>query len=224
MKMYDYLLSPSCYKARLLASLLGVRLELRPVDFHPGKEHHGPAMLALNPAGTIPILTDGDLVLTDSSAILTYIAAMQGPDWLGEDDAAMKARVTNWMAFSARLTTSAGGARLHDMLGFPGNINALRKSAVTAIRELEQALDARRRRNKTFLVADRPTIADIACFPYVALAPDGGIGLDPYPSVRLWMRAIRALPGFIEMPGIHRLHEQLPEPGPMPDVIRKAKA
>ncbi len=63
-------------------------------------------------------------------------------------------------------------------------------------------------------MGSRPTIADIACFPNVALAPDGGVSLDPYPSVRLWMRAIRALPGFIEMPGIHRLHEL----SPMPEV------
>ena len=59
----------------------------------------------------------------------------------------------------------------------------------------------------TFLTGARPTIADIACFPNTALAPDGGVSLDPYPSIRLWMRAIRSLPGFIEMPGIHRLHE-----------------
>ncbi len=42
------------------------------------------------------------------------------------------------------------------------------------------------------------------------LAPDGGISVDPYPSIRLWTRSIRALPGFIEMPGIHRLHDLKP--------------
>jgi glutathione S-transferase len=63
-----------------------------------------------------------------------------------------------------------------------------------------------------FLAADRPTIADIACFPYVALAPDGGVTLDAYPAIRLWSRALRALDRFIEMPGIHRLHELKPEP------------
>ena len=221
MKLYDYILSPSCYKARLMAALCGVSLDLRPVDFHPGAEHRGPELLALNPAGTIPILTDGDLVLTDSAAILTYIAATAAPGWLGDDDAAMRARVANWLAFSQRLTASAGGARLHDMLGFPGDIDHLRAAATATLRELEAAIGARRRRGAIFLAGDRPTIADIACFPYVALAPDGGIGLDGYPSIRLWMRAIRALPGFVEMPGIHRLHEQMPEPGPMPDVIRK---
>ncbi|RJE79137.1 glutathione S-transferase family protein [Paracoccus sp. JM45] len=224
MILYDYVLSPSCYKVRLLASLLVAGIDLRPVDFHPGAEHHSPEFRALNPAGTIPVLKDAELVLTESGAILTYLAAVNAHEWLGHDDPEMQARVANWLAFSQRLTASAGAARLHDMLGFSGDIDALRVQATDALRELEAAIHARRRRGGIFLAADRPTIADIACFPYAALAPDGGVSLDSYPSIRLWMRAIRALPGFIEMPGIHRLHEQMPEPGPMPDVVRKESA
>ena len=75
-----------------------------------------------------------------------------------------------------------------------------------------------------FLAADRPTVADIACFPYVALAPDGGVSLDSYPSIRLWMRAIRSLEGFIEMPGIHRLHELKPDPHETPALTETAEA
>jgi glutathione S-transferase len=224
MILYDYILSPSCYRVRLMAALAGIRLDLRAVDFHPGAEHRGPELLALNPAGTIPILTDGDVVLNQSSAILTYIAAGHAPEWLGDDTPEMRARVAQWLAFSQRLTDSAGAARLHDMLQMPGDIVALRHAATRALRELEAAISAARRRGGLFLAGDRPTIADIACFPYVALAPDGGLPLDAYPSIRLWMRAIRGLPGFVEMPGIHRLHELMPEPGPQPDVVRKENA
>ena len=49
---------------------------------------------------------------------------------------------------------------------------------------------------------DRPTIADIGCFPYVALASEGEIPLDAYPSVRSWIDRIKSLPGFVGMPGI----------------------
>lgn len=59
-----------------------------------------------------------------------------------------------------------------------------------------------------FLVGDHPTIADIACFPDVALSPDGGIEHDHYPAIRRWLYAIRSLDGFITMPGIHVLHER----------------
>ncbi|MCH2078199.1 MAG: glutathione S-transferase family protein [Rhodobacteraceae bacterium] len=212
MILYDYILSPSCYKVRLLASLLGVKLELRAVDFHPGREHKGDELLALNPAGSIPILVDGEDVLTESAAILSYIAAKHGQNWLATSDAGEVGAQQQWLSFSHRLTSALGGARLVEMLHFPGDLAALQEAGIAALRELEAALFARRLTGQTFLVGDRITIADIACFPYVALAPDGSVSLDPYASIRIWMRAIRAQPRFIEMPGIHRLHELAPDP------------
>ncbi|MCP9232582.1 glutathione S-transferase family protein [Mesorhizobium sp. M0045] len=212
MKLYDYVLSPSCYKARLMAALTGVKLDIRPVDFHPGAEHRGPELMALNPAGSIPILEDGDLVLTESSAMLVYLAAKAAPQWLGNDTALQAARVQQWLSFSHRLTGSLGAARLHEMLLRPGDIATLHGQGIAALRELEAGLVEQHIRGQRFLASDRPTIADVACFPYVALAPDGGVSLDPYPAIRLWSRAIRSLEGFIEMPGIHRLHELKPEP------------
>ncbi|MGO7201457.1 glutathione S-transferase family protein, partial [Rhizobium ruizarguesonis] len=187
-------------------------LDLRPVDFHPGAEHRGPELLALNPAGSIPILEDGDLILTESSAILVYLAAKAAPEWLGSGTAEEAARVQQWLSFSGRLTASLGAARLHEMLLRPGVIGALQAQGIAALRELEAGLVEQGLRGMRFLAADRPTIADIGCFPYVALAPDGGVTLDAYPAIRLWSRALRALDKFIEMPGIHRLHELKPEP------------
>jgi len=212
MKLYDYILSPSCYKVRLMAALTGVKLEIRPVDFHPGAEHRGEALLALNPAGSIPILEDGDLILTESSAMLAYLAAKAAPEWLGDGTAEEIARIQQWLSFSHGLTANLGGARLHEMLLRPGDIGVLQAKGIEALRELEAGLFEQKMRGLRFLASDRPTIADIACFPYVALAPDGGVSLDPYPTIRLWSRALRSLDGFIEMPGIHRLHELKPEP------------
>ena len=216
MKLYDYVLSASCYKIRLMAALLGVKLDLKAVDFHPGREHKSLTFRALNPAGTLPVLVDGDLVLTESTAMLVYLAQASGKAWLGDDTPARAARVQNWLAFSARLGASLGMARLHDMLLYPGDIDAFRSAGVQCLRELEAHLTEARFAGRIYLTGDAPTIADIACFPNVALAPDGGVNLDDYPSVRLWSRALRALPGFIEMPGIHRLHELKPAPEAVP--------
>ncbi len=212
MKLYDYILSPSCYKVRLLAALTGTKLKLRPVDFHPGGEHLRPEFLALNPAGSIPILEDGELLLTESSAMLTYIAEKSGKNWLAGETPEEKATVQQWLSFSHRLTDSLGQARLIEMLHRSGDLQAAQAAGIAALRELEAALFERRLDGQTFLAGNKPTIADISCSPYVALAPDGSVSLNPYPSIRLWMRAIRALDGFIEMPGIHRLHELQPEP------------
>lgn len=52
---------------------VGVPYELRPVDFMKGA-HKAPEILALNPMGKLPILTDGDAVVTESAAIGLYLA------------------------------------------------------------------------------------------------------------------------------------------------------
>ena len=212
-KLYDYVLSASCYKVRLMAALVGARLDLEAVDFHPGRAHRTPAFRNLNPAGTIPVMVTGDVTLTESTAMLVYLAGAMGPEWLGPDRPEDRARIQQWLAFSGRLGGSLGMARLHDMLLYPGDIDLWRREGHLALRELEAALTERRIEGQDWLVGQGgPTIADIACFPNVALSQDGGVSLDAYPSVRLWTRRIRSLPRFIEMPGIHRLHELKPAP------------
>ncbi len=216
LKLYDYVLSGSAYKARLMMAILGAPYEAVPVDFYPGNEHRQPDFLDLNPAGTLPVLVDGDLVLTDSAAILTYLAGKHDPPgtWLPAGDPARLAQVVQWLAFSQSLTATAGAARLHDMINRPLDVEAARAGAHRAFRELERHLTAQAFDGNAFLVADQPTIADIACFPYVALSPDGGIAHDDYPAIRGWLDAVKRLPGFIEMPGIHALHEvRETEPG-----------
>ncbi|WP_238366032.1 glutathione S-transferase family protein [Mesobacterium pallidum] len=212
--LYDYALSGNCYKVRLLAALLEVPLDVQAVDFYPGRAHLAPAFLALNPAGTLPVLETGESVLTQSSAILGWLAATQDPTgrWLPTDEPETLARVLGWLAFADRLTATVGEARLHDMLRKPLDIDAARAGAKQVLRQLETALAERQIAGQSFLAAPHPTIADIACFPYAALAPDGGIALDPYPAIRDWIFAIRSLPGFITMPGIHALHEVLDQP------------
>ena len=211
-KLYDYVLSASCYKIRLMAALVGVKMDLEAVDFHPGRAHKSVEFAQLNPAGTLPVMVDGAMILTESTAMLVYLAKLAGPQWLGPDDAKAAAQVQHWLAFSGRLAASLGMARLHDMLLYKGDIDAWRAQGHAALRELEAALTERRFAGGEWLVGDAPSIADIACFPNVALSQDGGVSLDAYPSVRLWTRRIRALDRFIEMPGIHRLHELSPAP------------
>jgi glutathione S-transferase len=62
-----------------------------------------------------------------------------------------------------------------------------------------------------FLAASHPTIADLACYAYVAHAPEGGISLEPFSSVRAWIARVEAIPGF-------RCMERLPVPEPVSQV------
>ena len=74
MKLYQHPFSPNCQKVVALAHEVGTPLELALVEIFKG-ENRAPAMLAKNPNGKVPILEDGDFVLWESRAMLTYIAA-----------------------------------------------------------------------------------------------------------------------------------------------------
>ena len=116
--LYNYVLSGNCYKVRLLASLLDVPYDSVSINFYPGEEHKSLEMLALNPAGTIPVLKADDLILTESQAMLAWLAKSfdaSGQWWPTEDIMTMTA-IMQWLAFSSRLSSTVGEARLHSML------------------------------------------------------------------------------------------------------------
>ncbi|WP_295007930.1 glutathione S-transferase [uncultured Dechloromonas sp.] len=197
MKLHDLSLSGNCYKVRLLAALAGIPLDIVAVDFLAG-EHKRPPLIDLNPWGEIPILEDGDVVLRDSQAILVYLARRYaGESWLPGDATGM-ATVMQWLSTSANeIQNGPGAARLVDKFGYQlDKADTLRRAA-----RILPLLDAHLARHD-WLALGRPTIADCAVFPYVALAPEGGVSLADFPHIRQWIARIKALPGFVPMPGI----------------------
>ncbi len=196
-KLYDLELSGNCYKVRLLAALLGVPLEIVPVDLAAGA-HKKPPLIDLNPFGEIPLLVDGDLVVRDSQAILVYIARKWGGErWLPTDPAGL-ARVAEWlMVAENEIAGGPSDARRHDRFGYDLDVAAARKKARRILGLMQIRLV-----QQPWLALDRATIADIACMPYVALGHEGGVPLDDYPAVRAWVDRVKALPGFIGMPGL----------------------
>lgn len=197
MKIYDLVLSGNCYKVRLFAALAGLPLETVPVDFLAG-EHQRAPLIDLNPWGEIPILVDGDVVLRDSQAILVYLALKYaGSEWLPRDPAGM-AEVVQWLSTAVNeIQNGPASARLIDKFGYSlDKADTLRRSA-----RILPLLDAHLSRHD-WLAAGHPTIADCAVFPYVALAHEGGVNLEPYPNIQAWIRRVMGLPGFLEMPGL----------------------
>jgi len=197
MKLYDLELSGNCYKVRLFAALAKIPLDIVPVDFMGG-EHKRPPLTDLNPWGELPILEDGKVVLRDSQAILVYLATKYGDEnWLPRDAAGL-GEVMQWLSTSANeLQNGPCAARLVDKFGYAiDKANTLQRAA-RILPLIEAHLAAHQ-----WLALGRPTIADCAVMPYVALAPEGGISLEAYPNIRQWIARIKALPGFIPMPGI----------------------
>jgi len=203
--LYDYELSGNCYKLRLFMSILGLEYRKVPVEFFPGQEHKGDAFLAINPLGQLPVLDDGGFVLRDAQAILSYLAARYDSSghWYPVADPRRLGETNMWLAFADSITGTASAARLHDLLRYDIDAEKARAGAHALFRVLDERLWFSEREDAGWICSGaHPTVADIACFPYIALSDEGGISLMDYPAVRRWIDRLKRLPGFIVMAGI----------------------
>lgn len=207
MQLYSFEESGNSYKVRLLCALLGVAPELKNVSLLDDEQHQ-PPFIGLNPRGEVPVLVDGALVLRDSAAILVYIAGRHGGGLWWPTDISAQAKIMEWLAFAASwVQYGVFTARALVAFGIPANglpadfsgepLAAARIRAQRSLQILEAELA-----DQAWLALGRPTIADIAVFPYIALAPMGDVSLEPYGAVRAWIARVKGLPGFIGMPGL----------------------
>ena len=195
MKLYDLEASGNCYKVRLFAALANIELEKVPVDFLSGA-HKQPPLSDMNPLGQLPVLEDGAQVFRDSQAILVYVAGAYGGLAWWPAHPQGQAEIVQWLSFAANeVQHSLCAARLVQKFGYDlDQAAALAKApAVLAL------LDAHLQRHD-WLALGRPTIADCAVYPYVVLAPEGGVELEPYSHVARWMKRMEELPGFLPKP------------------------
>lgn len=194
MKLYLTEVSGNSYKVRVLASILGVPYELVRVDWER-REHKSPQFLRLNPRGQVPVMEIEGRVLWDSTAHLVYLARRYGGEaWLPSDPLDM-AEVMQWLAFAQNeVHFGLQWARGVVVYGRPGCLEEYQGYGRKALGVLEGHV-----RERDWLALGRPTIADIACYPYVKRAPEGRIALDPYPAVRAWLGRCERLPGWLPL-------------------------
>jgi glutathione S-transferase len=197
-QLYGHELSGNCYKAKLMLSLLGLEYEWVQVDLMSGA-HKQPEFLALNPFGQVPVLSDGEMVLADAQAILVYLARQYGGEsWLPLDAEPMS-RVVRWLSTAAgEVRQGPESARLYHLFKVTSiNLERATQKSEFILSQLDHHLV-----NQDWLELGHPTIADVALFPYVALARDGQIDLAPYPNVLAWIDRVKQLPGFVGMKGV----------------------
>jgi glutathione S-transferase len=197
-KLYGHELSGNSYKAKLMLSVLGLEYEWVKIDLMAGA-HKQPDFLALNPFGQVPVLVDGNTILADAQAILVYLARQYGGKaWLPLEAEAMS-KVVRWLSTTAgEVRQGPESARLYHLFKATSiNLERSLQKSEFILTQLNNHLA-----NQEWLELGRPTIADIAVFPYIALAGDGKIDLNPYPSVLTWINGVKNLPGFVGMIGI----------------------
>ncbi|WP_342109318.1 glutathione S-transferase [Methylobacterium sp. SI9] len=193
--LYGLRLSGHSHRAELFLSLLGLPYRFIAVA---GRDQPEAAELRrLNPLGQIPVLIDGPEVIADSNAILVYLAARYAPEsgWMPRDPLGA-AQVQRWLSIAAgEVRYGPALARLMVVFGAQADRATVHAAAARILTFMDGHLA-----DRAYLAADRATLADIACYSYVAHAPEGGVSLAPYPEVRAWLARVEALPGFVPMP------------------------
>jgi glutathione S-transferase len=198
LKLYDHPLSGNSYKSRLALNQLGIEYERINVDIFKGEQNNA-QFAALNPNKKIPVLVDEDFVMWESNALLFYIGKKYSPNSIYPEDPKTHGLVAQWLFFGktaidpnlamARYLTSFVSPEMQNQQ----EIAKYRAHGNLALKILDDHL-----LEKEFLAGDY-SIADIGCYPYVHLAPEGGIDLSAYPEVESWCRRIESQPGYISM-------------------------
>lgn len=193
-KIHSFPLSGHAHRVVLFANLAGINHEVIDVDL-AGGAHKAPEFLALNPNGQVPVIEDGTTVVSDSNAILVYLARKFAPSFLPTDPIA-EAEVQKFLTLAAgELAFGPAAARLITVFNAPLPVDFCQATATKVLGRLEAHLEGR-----DFLVGDAPTIADVAIYSYTAHAPEGNVSLEEYPNVRRLLANIEALDGFVPMP------------------------
>ena len=204
-KLYDFELSVNCYKCRLLMSILNVEFEIVPVDFYPGFEHKKEEFKKINPLNHIPVLDDNGYVIRDAHAILVYLANKYDTtkSWYPILDSELLGETASWICFAEGTTNTASASRLNINLGYNFDLKYVQAGAHKLFRFLDEHMWFQNKRGAKWVCnSEGPTIADIALFPDVMLAEEGGIQMIDYPALTQWTQRIKRLPGFIVMGGI----------------------
>lgn len=194
-KLYRNPKSGHCHRVQLMLSLLDLPYETVDLDMANGA-HKAADYLRLSPLGQVPAIDDNGTTLSDSNAILIYLAEKYADSavWMGSTPME-RARIQRWLSIAAgEIASGPAAARLVALFGAQLDQEAATAKAHTLFALIESNLGESR-----FLATDRLTIADIAAYSYIAHAPEGGVSLSSYPKIREWLARIESTPRFVGM-------------------------
>ena len=193
-KLYCFGESGNAYKAALTMNVAGVDWEPVYVDFFNG-ETRTPEYRKLNVMGEVPVMVDGDLVLTQSGVIQDYLSSKTGQ--LGGKSAAERREVLRWMFFDNHKVSGVAGTLRFNMNFLPEPkrntdvISFLSMRMHSALKIMDTHLEER-----DWLATDEATIADLAACGYLYYPEPFTFDRTQYPHIDRWLDRIAALPGW----------------------------
>ena len=198
MKLYHFP-SPNPQKVTFALLELGLDCEKIPVDLSK-REQREPAFLAVNPAGRVPVLVDGDLMLSESHAILAYLGETTGRLWPAT--AAGRAEALQWLFFLAQhIMPLAAEVALRiraKVLGIPvdeATVSRGEKAMPTPIR----VVDGQLAKNRWMLGADF-SLVDCAYCPILNVIEKAGFSFREFPRVTAYLEALRSRQAWKDTP------------------------
>ncbi len=187
--LYGHHESEASQRVGLMLRLAGVPFAYRHVDLFAG-EHKTPAFRALSRFAQVPVLLHEGTAISQSNVILLYLA-----DALGRFDGATppaRLELRQWLGWEQDMLWNTVLARraVCYLDAEPAVVAFFQRRAGAALKLLDRHLEGRE-----FIVGAAPTIADIACYPDVAMADQGGVEVARWPRVVAWAARLAALPG-----------------------------
>jgi glutathione S-transferase len=185
--------SGNCYKVALMLNVCGCDWQPLFVDYFHGETRGEKYRESINELGEVPVLEHAGRRLTQSGAILTYLAAHL--DRFGGRDEAERLEILRWMLFDNHKFTSYY-ATLRFMVGLqkscdPAVAEFLRGRVLGAFAIVEKHLAG-----NAFILGERPTIADFSLAGYQYYEEETTIDRNAFPNIRAWTRRIAQLPGW----------------------------
>ena len=196
--LHEFPQSGNCYKIRLTAAHLGIKLDRRRYDIMKGETRTPEYLRDVSATGRIPVLQDGDRSLTESNAICFYLAngSKLIPD--GHFDQADMLRWMFWEQYSHEPNIATlrfwlrhvGIDALNDAQRM--QISIKREAGLAALDLMDNHLESRK-----WFVADQFSIADICVFAYTHVADEANFDLEAYPHIVSWMERIMLMPEHV---------------------------
>ena len=194
MELYGFGESGNAYKCALALTMADLDWEPVFVDFFNGGAR-SPEFRALNIMGEVPVLVDGDTVLTQSGVILDYISSKTGK--LGGRSAAERREVLRWLFWdNHKLSTQIGTTRF--LMNFlaadkrPEGVIPFQQGRLKAAYAVLN--DHLTRRN--WIAGEAQTIADLSCCGYLYYPEPFGFDRKDWPNIDRWLDRVAALPGW----------------------------
>ena len=157
-----------------------------------GGEQRSAEYLQRNPFAQVPVLDDNGLIIRDSQAILVYLAKRYGGDQWWPDDAYGLAQIAAWLSTAANeIFHGPTKLRVHHKFGSNIDTATAQQTTEKMLGIVENHLESR-----DWLAGDTVSIADLAIYPYLALAPEGGIDIGAYRHIIAWFSVSAPCPAM----------------------------